>query len=279
MRCGSTLAAPSGVATEADLRRAVAIARQKGCAVAIGLIHPGSRVIGPVTHLPFVNADELAARHWPEAPDLHAYEASQLATSLPGCPPGSPPGPGDPNGTARPGSPQRLLQEDRGRHRGAPRAAQRAGHLPARVARRAGDDAQAEQRRLELHHDGLAGRHVEEAVRHDRVAEAGASGRATDRSTVPVQGLVVGVQVIVTSSAWLMLLLPALPLLLPFDVVWLASDAPPPAVDPDGVPVDGLPGCPVSSTPVETDVRFSLIRLSYALHHRHAPLSRARWSP
>ena len=105
MRCGSTTAAPSGVATEADLRRAVAIARQKGCAVAIGLIHPGSRVIGPVTHLPFVNADELAARHWPEAPDLHAYEASQLATSLPGCPPGSPPGPGDPNGTARPGSP------------------------------------------------------------------------------------------------------------------------------------------------------------------------------
>jgi predicted ABC-type ATPase len=39
------------------------------------------RVIGPVTHLPFVNADELAARHWPAAPEAHAYEASQLAAA------------------------------------------------------------------------------------------------------------------------------------------------------------------------------------------------------
>lgn len=39
------------------------------------------RVIGPVTHLPFVNADELAARHWPDDPEAHGYEASQLAAS------------------------------------------------------------------------------------------------------------------------------------------------------------------------------------------------------
>jgi len=40
------------------------------------------RVIGPVTHLKFVNADELAAQHWPDGPEAHAYEASQLAASV-----------------------------------------------------------------------------------------------------------------------------------------------------------------------------------------------------
>lgn len=39
------------------------------------------QVIGPVTNLQFVNADELAARHWPEDPEVHAYQASQLAAS------------------------------------------------------------------------------------------------------------------------------------------------------------------------------------------------------
>ena len=38
-----------------------------------------SRVLQPVTHLPFVNADDIAAREWPEASAAHAYEASRLA--------------------------------------------------------------------------------------------------------------------------------------------------------------------------------------------------------
>ena len=38
-----------------------------------------SRVLQPVTHLPFVNADDIAAREWPEATTAHAYEASRLA--------------------------------------------------------------------------------------------------------------------------------------------------------------------------------------------------------
>lgn len=40
-----------------------------------------ARVIEPVTHLQFVNADELAARHWPDDPERHAYEASQMAAT------------------------------------------------------------------------------------------------------------------------------------------------------------------------------------------------------
>jgi predicted ABC-type ATPase len=38
-----------------------------------------NRVLQPVTHLPFVNADDIAAREWPEASATHAYEASRLA--------------------------------------------------------------------------------------------------------------------------------------------------------------------------------------------------------
>lgn len=40
------------------------------------------RVLMPVTHLPFVNADELAAQHWPGNALAHAYEASALAARL-----------------------------------------------------------------------------------------------------------------------------------------------------------------------------------------------------
>ena len=36
-------------------------------------------VIAPVTHLPFVNADELAALHWPGSELEHGHEASRLA--------------------------------------------------------------------------------------------------------------------------------------------------------------------------------------------------------
>ena len=38
-----------------------------------------TRVIAPVTHLPFINADVIAAQRWPEAQAEHAYEASQVA--------------------------------------------------------------------------------------------------------------------------------------------------------------------------------------------------------
>jgi predicted ABC-type ATPase len=37
------------------------------------------RVIGPVTQLPFVNADVIAARHWPEDAAAHAYDAARRA--------------------------------------------------------------------------------------------------------------------------------------------------------------------------------------------------------
>ena len=37
------------------------------------------RIIGPITHLPFVNADELAARHWPGSELEHGHDASRLA--------------------------------------------------------------------------------------------------------------------------------------------------------------------------------------------------------
>jgi predicted ABC-type ATPase len=36
-------------------------------------------VIAPVTHLPFVNADELAARHWPGSELEHGHDASRMA--------------------------------------------------------------------------------------------------------------------------------------------------------------------------------------------------------
>lgn len=37
------------------------------------------RVIGPVTRLEFVNADDIAARKWPRAAAAHGYDASRLA--------------------------------------------------------------------------------------------------------------------------------------------------------------------------------------------------------
>lgn len=37
------------------------------------------RVIVPATHLPFVNADEIAAQRWPGAELEHAYDASEAA--------------------------------------------------------------------------------------------------------------------------------------------------------------------------------------------------------
>ncbi len=38
-----------------------------------------ARVLQPVTQLPFVNADVLAAERWPDAQKEHAYEASRAA--------------------------------------------------------------------------------------------------------------------------------------------------------------------------------------------------------
>ena len=38
-----------------------------------------AEVLGPVTRLPFVNADEIAAVRWPDAAAEHAYEASRAA--------------------------------------------------------------------------------------------------------------------------------------------------------------------------------------------------------
>jgi predicted ABC-type ATPase len=37
------------------------------------------RVLEPVTHLPFVNADLIAAERWPDAPVEHAYAAARIA--------------------------------------------------------------------------------------------------------------------------------------------------------------------------------------------------------
>jgi predicted ABC-type ATPase len=37
------------------------------------------RVIGPVTHLAFVNADLIALDRWPDDPERHAYDAAELA--------------------------------------------------------------------------------------------------------------------------------------------------------------------------------------------------------
>ena len=38
-----------------------------------------AHLLQPVTHLPFVNADVIAARRWPDAQSAHAYEASRAA--------------------------------------------------------------------------------------------------------------------------------------------------------------------------------------------------------
>jgi len=40
------------------------------------------RILVPETRLPFVNADELAAQHWPGDELAHAYEASALAARV-----------------------------------------------------------------------------------------------------------------------------------------------------------------------------------------------------
>lgn len=39
------------------------------------------KVLRPVTHLEFVNADLIAARRWPDTAIQHAYEASELAAA------------------------------------------------------------------------------------------------------------------------------------------------------------------------------------------------------
>jgi predicted ABC-type ATPase len=39
------------------------------------------RVIVPATHLPFVNADDIAARRWPGSEVEHAYDASEVAAA------------------------------------------------------------------------------------------------------------------------------------------------------------------------------------------------------
>jgi len=38
-----------------------------------------TRVIAPVTHLPFINADVIAAKLWPDAQVEHSYDASRVA--------------------------------------------------------------------------------------------------------------------------------------------------------------------------------------------------------
>lgn len=38
-----------------------------------------TRLLQPVTHLPFVNADDIAAERWPQAQAEHAYDASHAA--------------------------------------------------------------------------------------------------------------------------------------------------------------------------------------------------------
>jgi predicted ABC-type ATPase len=40
------------------------------------------RVIGPVTHLEFVNADVIAIERWPEDPEHHSYEGAELAAQV-----------------------------------------------------------------------------------------------------------------------------------------------------------------------------------------------------
>lgn len=38
-----------------------------------------TRVIAPATHLPFVNADHIAAKQWPDAAEEHSYDAADVA--------------------------------------------------------------------------------------------------------------------------------------------------------------------------------------------------------
>jgi predicted ABC-type ATPase len=38
-----------------------------------------AQVLGPITHLPFVNADEIARERWPGHEEAHAYDASTAA--------------------------------------------------------------------------------------------------------------------------------------------------------------------------------------------------------
>lgn len=39
-------------------------------------------VVGPATHLEFVNADMIAAARWPEDPQAHSYQAAVVAAGL-----------------------------------------------------------------------------------------------------------------------------------------------------------------------------------------------------
>jgi len=39
------------------------------------------RVLSPITHLPFINADVLARQHWPGDEEAHGHEAAALAAS------------------------------------------------------------------------------------------------------------------------------------------------------------------------------------------------------
>lgn len=41
-----------------------------------------TRLLQPVTHLPFVNADVIAAERWPDAQAEHAYDASRAAADV-----------------------------------------------------------------------------------------------------------------------------------------------------------------------------------------------------
>ena len=40
------------------------------------------RVLRPTTHLPFVNADMIAADRWPDDAAVHAYEAAEIASQV-----------------------------------------------------------------------------------------------------------------------------------------------------------------------------------------------------
>lgn len=40
-----------------------------------------SRVLQPATHLPFINADVIAAERWPDGPLEHGYDASKAAAT------------------------------------------------------------------------------------------------------------------------------------------------------------------------------------------------------
>jgi len=39
-------------------------------------------VLGPATHLPWINADAIALEHWPDDPAIHAYDAARAASDL-----------------------------------------------------------------------------------------------------------------------------------------------------------------------------------------------------